>query len=46
MHDGSDILHWKEQKEKKRKDYTVWRQVNEKPSAILGCPGILRCHNL
>jgi len=24
---------------KKRKDYTFWRQINEKPSIILGCPG-------
>lgn len=28
-------------KEKKRKDCTYWRQSNEKPSMILGCPG---CH--
>ena len=25
---------------KKRKDYTFWRQFNEKPSIIPGCPGI------
>ncbi len=24
--------------EKKRKDYTFWRQLNEKPSIIPGCP--------
>ena len=23
---------------KRRKDYTFWRQFNEKPSIILGCP--------
>ena len=26
--------------EKKRKDYAFWRQFNEKPSVIPGCPGI------
>ena len=26
-------------KEKKRKDYAFWRQFNEKPSIIPGCPG-------
>jgi len=25
--------------EKKRKDYTFWRQFNEKPSIMPGCPG-------
>jgi len=25
--------------EKKRKDYAFWRQFNEKPSIIPGCPG-------
>ena len=25
-------------KEKKRKDYAFWRQFNEKPSIIPGCP--------
>jgi len=25
--------------EKKRKDYAFWRQYNEKPSIIPGCPG-------
>jgi len=29
--------HWKERKEQKR--LRPWRQVNEKPSVILGCPG-------
>jgi len=24
--------------EKKRKDYAFWRQFDEKPSIILGCP--------
>ena len=24
---------------KKRKDYAFWRQFNEKPSVIPGCPG-------
>ncbi len=28
-------------KEKKRKDYAFWRQFNEKPSIILGCPGTI-----
>jgi len=28
----------KERKEKKRQDYTFWRQFNEKPSIIPGCP--------
>ena len=28
-------------KGKKSKDYAVWRQFNEKPSAIPGCPGEL-----
>jgi len=27
------------QKRKKRKDYAFWRQFNEKPSIIWGCPG-------
>jgi len=26
-------------KEKKRKDYAFWRQFDEKPSIIPGCPG-------
>ena len=26
-------------KEKKRNDYAFWRQFNEKPSIIPGCPG-------
>ncbi len=30
--------------EKKRKDYTFWRQLNEKPSIIPGCPGKLQCN--
>lgn len=25
-------------KDKKRKDFTFWRQFNEQPSIILGCP--------
>jgi len=28
-----------EKKKKKRKDYAFWRQFNEKPSIIPGCPG-------
>ena len=28
-------------KEEKRKDYAFWRQVNEKLSVVLGCPGLL-----
>jgi len=34
--------------EKKRKDYAFWRQFNEKPSVILGCPGSIdaqACNN-
>ena len=27
------------EKEKKRKDYAFWRQFNEKPSIVPGCPG-------
>ncbi len=27
-------------KEKKRKDYAFWRQLNEKPSIVPGCPNI------
>ncbi len=27
--------------EKKRKDYAFWRQFNEKPSVIPGCPDLL-----
>ncbi len=27
----------------KRKDYTSWRQTNEKPSIILGCPKLNQC---
>ncbi len=27
-------------KEKKKKDYAFWRQFNEKPSSIPGCPGL------
>jgi len=30
-----------ERKEKQRKDYAFWRQFNEKPSIVLGCPGLL-----
>jgi len=26
------------EKEKERKDYAFWRQSNEKPRIILGCP--------
>ena len=29
----------KKRKKKKRKDYAFWRQFNEKPSVIPGCPG-------
>jgi len=32
----------KKRKEKKRKDYAFWRQFNERPSIILGCP-VLTC---
>ena len=28
----------KKRKEKKRKEYAFWRQFNEKPSVIPGCP--------
>jgi hypothetical protein len=28
-----------EEKEKDRNDYTFWRQFNEQPSIIPGCPG-------
>jgi len=28
------------QKERKRKDYAFWRQFNENPSIIPGCPGV------
>ncbi len=31
---------WLERKENERKDYNFWRQCNEKPSIILGCPGL------
>ena len=30
--------------EKKRNNYTVWRQYNEMPSLILGCPGTANIH--
>jgi hypothetical protein len=30
----------KERKGKERKDYAFWRQLNEKPSILPGCPGI------
>jgi len=30
----------KKRKEKKRKEYAFWRQFNEKPSVIPGCPGV------
>jgi len=33
----------KKRKEKKRLDYAFWRQFNEKPSSIPGCPGVLYC---
>ncbi len=33
------------QTEKKRKDYTFWRQFHEKPSIIPGCPGYLPATN-
>ena len=26
--------------QKKRKDYSFWRQFNEKPSALLGCQAL------
>jgi len=29
-------------KRKKRKDYAFWRQFNEKPSMIPGCPGTMQ----
>ena len=31
-------------KEKKRKDYAFWRQFNEKPSILLGCPASTHIH--
>jgi len=34
----------KKRKEKKRKDYAFWRQFNEKPSIIRGCPE--SCHSV
>ena len=30
----------RKEKKKKRKDYAFWRQFNEKPSIIPGCPGL------
>ena len=30
--------------EKKRKDYAFWRQFNEKPNIIPGCPGHTHKH--
>jgi len=30
----------KKRKEKKRKDYAFWRQFNETPSVVPGCPDI------
>ncbi len=33
----------KKRKEKKRKDYAFWRQFNEKPSIIPGCPEMEHC---
>ncbi len=33
----------KARKEKRRKDYAFLRQSNEKPSIILGCPGVSTC---
>jgi len=30
-------------KHKKKKDYAFWRQLNEKPSVISGCPGRFSC---
>jgi len=30
----------KKRKEKKRIEYAFWRQFNEKPSVIPGCPGV------
>ncbi len=30
----------KKRSAKKGKDYTFWRQFNEKPSIVLGCPGV------
>ncbi len=35
----------KNRKEQKRKDYAFWRQFNEKPSIILGCPRTDQCTN-
>jgi len=31
----------KKRKEKKRTDYAFWRQFNEKPSIIPGCPPLM-----
>ena len=33
-----------DRKEKTRKDSTFWRQLSEKPSIILGCPGTSHMH--
>ena len=33
------LLSWLLVDRKKRKDYAFWRQLNEKPSIIPGCPG-------
>ena len=35
------LLSWsgESEKEKKTKDYAFWRQFNEKPSIVPGCPG-------
>ena len=29
----------REEKKDKKKIYTFWRQLNEKPSTVQGCPG-------
>ena len=37
------FMHLQHAKEKKRRDYAFWRQFNEKPSIIPGCPGSAAC---
>ena len=41
----SCALSWNEA-EKKRNDYVFWRQSNEKPSIIPGCPGGMKLPHL
>ena len=39
LHCGSQPCSLLKQKRKKKKDHAFWRQLNEKPSVVLGCPG-------